>query len=289
MTIVITGATGHLGRHTLDALLAKGVAPSDIVAGGRSTEKLADFAERGVRVVPIDYTKPETLDAAFAGADQVLLISASEPGQRFAQHSAATTAAKKAGVGHLVYTSILHADTTEHVLAPDHKATEELIAESGIPATILRNGWYTENFTSAAAQAAQSGEVVASVGEGRVASASRQDYAEAAAVALTDPAVRGTTYELSGDTAWNHDDLAAAVAEIAGRPVVYRDVTPEEYGEILSGFGLDAGTVGFVVALDQNTKAGLLDSTTGELAALIGHPTTPLVEGLRADLTVQPA
>lgn len=289
MTLVITGATGHLGRHTLEALLAKGVAASDIVAGGRSTDKLADFAARGVNVVPIDYTKPETLDAAFAGADQVLLISASEPGQRFGQHSAVIGAAKKAGVGHLVYTSILHADTTEHVLAPDHKATEQLIAESGVPATILRNGWYTENFTTAAAQAAQTGEIVASVGGGRVASASRQDYAQAAAVALTDPAVRGKTYELSGDVAWNHDDLAAAASEIAGRPVVYREVTPDEHGRILAGFGLDAGTVAFVVALDQDTKAGLLDSTTGELAALIGRPTTPLVDGLRADLAAKSA
>ncbi|MEO6116310.1 MAG: SDR family oxidoreductase [Pseudolysinimonas sp.] len=289
MTIVITGATGHLGRLTLDALLAKGVAPSDIVAGGRSTDKLADFAARGVTVVPLDYTKPETLDAAFAGAEQVLLISASEPGQRFAQHSAVVDAAKRAGVAHLAYTSILHADTTEHVLAPDHKATEQLIAESGIPATFLRNGWYTENFTSSAAQAIQSGEIVASVGDGRVASASRQDYAEAAAIVLTDPSSRGKTYELSGDTAWNHHELAAAVAEIARRPVVYRDVTPQEHGEILSGFGLDAGTVGFVVALDQNTKAGLLDSTTGELAALIGRPTTLLVDGLRADLALQSA
>jgi NAD(P)H dehydrogenase (quinone) len=289
MTLVITGATGHLGRLTLESLLAKGVAPLDIVAGGRDTDKLADFAARGVRVVTLDYTKPETLDAAFAGAEQVLLISASEPGQRFTQHSAVVKAAKKAGVAHLAYTSILHADTTEHVLAPDHQATEQLITESGIPATFMRNGWYTENFTNSAAQAAQTGEIVASVGDGRVASASRKDYAEAAATVLVDPTTHGKTYELSGDTAWNHDELAAAVAEIVGRPVVYREVTPAQHGEILAGFGLDAGTAAFVVALDQDTKAGLLDSTTGELAALIGRPTTPLVDGLRADLALQSA
>ncbi len=284
MTIVVTGATGHLGRLAVESLLAKGVAPSEIVAGGRHLEKLDDFAALGVTVVPLDYAKPETLDAALAGAEQLLLVSASEPGQRFAQHSAVVGAAKKAGIAHLVYTSILHADTTEHVLAPDHKATEQVIAESGIPSTILRNGWYTENYTQAAGQAAQTGEIVASVGKGRVASASRRDYAEAAAVVLTDPATRGKVYELSGDVAWTHDDLAAAASEIAGRPIVYRDVTPEEHGEILSGFGIEPGTVAFIVALDQDTKAGLLDSTTGDLAGLIGHPTTPLVDGLREDL-----
>lgn len=289
MTIVITGATGHLGRLAIAALLAQGVAPSEIVAGGRSLDKLADFAAQGVAIVPLDYSAPETVAAALAGADQVLLISASEPGRRVAQHAVVIDAATKAGVGHLVYTSILAATTTEHVLAPEHKATEEAIVASGIPATILRNGWYTENFTRSASEAIESGEIVGSVGEGRIASASRADYAEAAAVVLTDPSKRGVVYELAGDTAWSHDELAAAVSEIAGRPVAYRDVTPEEHGAILTGFGLDAGTVGFVVAMDQNTKAGLLDSTTGELSALIGHPTTPLIDGLREDLAVAAA
>lgn len=289
MTIVVTGATGHLGRLVIESLLAKGVASDQIVAGGRSTDKLADFAAQGVKVVELDYTKPETLDAAFAGATQLLLISASEPGKRFAQHSAVIDSAKKAGVAHLVYTSILGADTTPHVLAPDHKASEEAIAASGIPATILRNGWYTENYTQSAGQASQTGEIVASVGDGRVASASRRDYAEAAAAVLTNPELQGKVYELSGDTAWTHDELAAVVSEIAGRPVVYRDVTPEEHGEILTGFGLDEGTVGFVVALDQNTKAGLLNSTTGELAALIGHATTPLLQGVQQDLVAESA
>jgi NAD(P)H dehydrogenase (quinone) len=284
MTIVITGATGHLGRLTLEALLAKGVAPAEIVAGGRTTDKLADVAARGVRVVPLDYTQPETVDAALAGATQVLLISASDPGDRVAQHRTVVDAAKRVGVGHLAYTSILHADTTEHALAPDHKATEELITASGIPATFLRNGWYTENFTGGVRQAIESGEIVGSVGEGRVASASRSDYAEAAAAVLADAALQGRVYELSGDTAWSHDELASAASELAGRPVVYRDVTPEEHGAILSGFGLDEGTVGFVLALDRGTKAGLLDSTTGELSTLIGHPTVPLLDGLRADL-----
>jgi NAD(P)H dehydrogenase (quinone) len=284
MTIVITGATGHLGRLVVDSLLTRGVAPAEIVAGGRRIDKLADLAAEGVRVVPLDYAKPETLDAAFAGATQVLLISASDPGQRLAQHTAAVEAATKAGVSHLAYTSILRAATTPHVLAPDHKATEELIAASRLSATILRNGWYTENYTNTIEQAGQSGEIVASVGAGRVASASRKDYAEAAAVVLTDPATRGKVYELSGDVAWDYEELAEAASEASGRPVVFRDVTPEEHAEILTGYGLDAGTVGFVVALDQNTKDGLLSETSGELSALIGRPTTPLLEGLRAAL-----
>ena len=282
MTIVVTGATGHLGRLVVESLLAKGVAPAEIVAGGRSIDKLADLAAQGVTVVPLDYTKPETLDAAFAGATQVLLISASEPGTRVALHAAALDAAKRAGVEHLVYTSAPRATTSELVLAPEHKATEELIAASGIPATILRNGWYTENYASTVEQARQSGEIVASVGDGRVASASRRDYAEAAAVVLTDPATRGTVYELSGDTSWDYDEFAAATAEVTGRPVAFRNVTPEEHTAILTSVGLDAGTAGFVVALDQNTKAGLLGETSGDLGRLIGRPTTPLLDGLRA-------
>jgi NAD(P)H dehydrogenase (quinone) len=280
MTIVVTGATGHLGRLVVESLLAKGVAPAEIVAGGRSTDKLADFAAQGVTVVSLDYTKPETLDAAFAGATQVLLISASEPGSRVALHAAAIDAAKRAGVAHLVYTSAPKAATSELVLAPEHKATEELIAASGIPATILRNGWYTENYANTVEQARRTGEIVASVGAGRVSSASRKDYAEAAAAVLTDPATRGSVYELSGDTAWDYNEFAATVAELTGRPVVFRDVTPEEHAAILTSVGLDAGTAGFVVALDQNTKAGLLGETSGDLGRLIGRPTTPLLDGL---------
>ena len=286
MTIVITGATGHLGRLVVESLLAKGVAPAEIVAGGRSIDKLADLAERGVTVVPLDYTKPETLDAAFAGATQVLLISASEPGNRVALHAAALDAAKRAGVEHLVYTSAPKATTSELVLAPEHKATEELIAASGIPATILRNGWYTENYTNTVEQAGQTGEIVASVGDGRVASASRKDYADAAAVVLTEEAARGKVYELSGDTAWNFDEFAAAAEQVTGRPVAFRDVTPEEHTAILTSVGLDAGTAGFVVALDQNIKSGLIAETSGDLGRLIGRPTTPLIEGLRESVSV---
>ena len=282
MSIVVTGATGHLGRLIVTALLRNGVPATDIVAAGRKVEKLADFAEQGVRVAQIDYSEPETLAAAFAGADTLMLVSASDPGQRVPQHTAAIDAAKAAGISRIVYTSAPQADTTALILAPDHKATEELIAASGLDFTILRNGWYTENYASNVEQARATGTIVSSVGDGRVASASRADYADAAAVVLAAPGHEGKVYELSGDVAWNFDELAAAIAGIVGRDVEYSRLTPEEHAALLASFGLDEGTVGFVVALDGNIRDGLLAETSGDLARLIGRPTTPLAEGLAA-------
>ena len=282
MSIVVTGATGHLGRLIVTALLRNGVPATDIVAAGRKVEKLADFAEQGVRVAQIDYSEPETLAAAFAGADTLMLVSASDPGQRVPQHTAAIDAAKAAGISRIVYTSAPQADTTALILAPDHKATEELIAASGLDFTILRNGWYTENYAGEIEKARESGSIVASVGDGRVASASRKDYADAAAVVLVGDDHAGQVYELSGDVAWNFDELAAAIAGIVGRDVEYSRLTPEEHAALLASFGLDEGTVGFVVALDGNIRDGLLAETSGDLARLIGRPTTPLAEGLAA-------
>lgn len=280
MTIVVTGATGHLGRHVIEALLARGVAPADLVAAGRRIETLDGFAAQGVRTARIDYTDPASLDAAFAGAELLLLISSSEVGQRAGQHAAAIDAAKRAGISHLVYTSAPHATTSDLLLAPEHKATEEAIEASGVPATILRNGWYTENYLHSLETARVTGEVVASVGAGRVASASRRDFAEAAAVVLTDPSVRGRVYELTGDHAWTFDELAAVIAQITGREVAYRDLEPDAYAAELRERGLDDGTIGFSVGLDQNIKAGLLGHTPGDLSSLIGRPTTPLRDGL---------
>jgi len=280
MTIVVTGATGHLGRLTVDSLLARGVAASDIRALGRSAERLAPLAAQGVETGVIDFEKPETLTAAFAGADAVLLVSGSEVGKRVPQHRNAIEAAEAAGVGRLVYTSAPHATDGGLVLAPEHKATEELLAASSLPVTILRNNWYTENYTGLIDQAAATGEIVGSAGDGRVASASRKDYAEAAAVVLTTDGHEGAVYELSGDVAWTFDELASAVGALAGREVVYRSVTPEEHTSILTGAGLDEGTAGFVVALDGNIRDGELADATSTLAELIGRPTTPLAQGL---------
>ncbi len=280
MSVVVTGATGHLGRLIVEGLLDAGVA--DVVAGGRRTERLADLAERGARVVEIDYDRPETLTAAFAGADTVMLVSSSEVGKRAAQHGAAIDAAKAAGVRRVVYTSAPHADTSDLVLAPEHKATEELLAASGLVTTILRNNWYTENYLSALQQAAGTGQIVGSVGTGRVASATRADLAAGAVAVLTGEGHDGQVYELTGDTAWTHQDLAAAAADVLGRDVVYVDVTPDEQRAGLLAAGLDEGTAGFVVALDQNTAAGDLADATDTLRTLLGRPTTPLVDGLRA-------
>jgi NAD(P)H dehydrogenase (quinone) len=284
MSYVVTGATGHLGRLVVQHLLADGVPAADIVATGRRTERLADLAEQGVRVAAVDYGRPETIAAAVEGADVVLLVSGSEVGQRVEQHRAVIEAAKGAGVRRLVYTSAPQADTSPLVLAPEHKATEEILRASGLTFTILRNGWYTENYVGDVQQAAASGEIVAAVGDGRVASAPRDDFAAAAAVVLRTEGHDDAVYELSGDVAWGFDDLAAAASEVLGRPVVFRAVTSEERRAGLLAAGLDEGTAGFVVALDENTRDGLLAGTSGDLARLVGRPTTPLADALRAAL-----
>ena len=288
MTIVVTGATGHLGQLTVQALLARGVPAQDIVAGGRNTDALQELAGLGVRTAVVDYTDPASLRAALVGADKVLLISGNVPGQRVAQHGAVIDAAKAAGVGQLVYTSAPKADDTPLVLAPEHAATEALIQESGVPFTILRNNWYTENYLDTARQAAVTGEVVGSAGNGRVASASRVDFAEAAAVVLTTDGHLGRTYELAGDVAWTFDDFTAVLSEVAGRPVTYRSVSTEEHIAILQSVGLDAGTAGFVAALDANIRDGALDSASTDLRDLIGRPTTPLAEELKSSVELRP-
>ena len=277
MTIVVSGATGNLGRLAVQHLLARGVAASDIVAGGRNASRLAALAEEtGVRTAVFDFTVPATLDAALAGAEKFVLVSSSEVGQRAAQHQNAIDAAVRAGVRQLVYTSAPKATESALILAPEHKATEEAIQASGVPATVLRNGWYHENYDDSFRQAADSGVYFASTGAGRVSSAPRTDYAEAIASVLTSEGHVGAVYELSGDTAWSGDDFAGAVAAATGREVVYRSVEPEQHHAALIEAGLDEGTAGFVVALDGNIRDGLLGETSGELERLIGHPTQPL-------------
>lgn len=280
MATVVTGATGRLGRLTVEALLSHGVAPTDIVATGRAVEKLSDLAERGVRVAALDYSN--VADGVLSAGDVVVFVSGSELGQRIAQHRSFVEAAVKARVARVIYTSAPAADDTTLVLAPEHAATEQLIRESGLDFTFLRNGWYSENYEQAFAQAAQTGVVIASAGSGRVASAAIADYAEALAVVAATGGHDNAVYELSGDVAWTYDDLAAAFSEVLGREVVYRPLTPEQHRSTLLGAGLDEGTAGFLVALDQNTVEGLLAVTTGELSKLIGRPTTPLIETVRA-------
>ncbi|WP_067608680.1 SDR family oxidoreductase [Nocardiopsis listeri] len=283
MSIVVTGATGHLGRLVVESLLERGLPAGEITATGRDTTKLADLAEHGVITTRADFDVPASLRAAFAGADTLLLVSGSEVGKRVPQHRNAIEAAKEAGVGHLVYTSVLRADRSTLSLAPEHKATEQILAESGLPHTLLRNGFYSEVYVDRLEQAREHGAVVGSAGQGRVSSASRRDYAEAAAVVLLDPAAHvGAVHELVGDQAWTYADLAVAIGEVLGREVAYRDLGDEGFRAVLTGAGMDEGTVEFVAGLEVATREGELWADPGLLAKLIGRPTTPIVETLRA-------
>ena len=291
MTILVTAANGQLGSLVIDALLERGADPADLVATARDTTKIEQLAARGIRTAQLDYDRPETIAAALDGVDAVLLISGSVPGQRAAGHRNVIDAAKAAGVTKLVYTSAPKATTADFALAADHKATEEAIAASGIPAVIVRNNWYTENYTTDVSRAASTAVIAASVGSGRVASASRADYAAGAAAVLLEDGHIGQVYEFGGDVAWNYDELAAAASELAGREIAYQRLTTDEHVAALEGFGLDAGTAAFVAGIDDAIRRGVLGDTDGTLSRLIGRPTTPLVDGLRAvvDVEEQPA
>lgn len=280
MTILVTGSTGHLGRLTIDALLRDGTAPEAIRAGARDVSRLSDLGERGVRAVRLDYDDPASLTEAMSGVERVVLISGTEFGRRVQQHSAVVDAAAAAGVRLLAYTSAPAARTSTLAVAPEHKATEEYIEVSGVPAVILRNAWYHENYLTAARQAADRGVIVSSTGEGRVASASRADYADAIAATITDLAHAGHVYELSGDTSWDFAEFAALVSDLSGRAVEYRSVSAEEHVATLVAAGLDEATAGFIVAMDGDIREGLLGVVTGDLSRLIGRPTTPLRDSI---------
>lgn len=281
MTVLVTAASGNLGRLVVDALLARGAAPAEIVAAARDTAKLTDAASRGIRVAELDYTRPETIAAALDGVDAVLLISGTAFGDRAAQHRNVIDAAAAAGVSKLVYTSAPKATESELVLAPEHAATEEAIAASGVPAVILRNNWYTENYAADVAAAAETGVIAAAAGAGRVASAPRRDFAEAAAAVLLEDGHLGNVYELGADEPWTFEELAAAASVVLGRDVAYVALTPDERVASLVAAGLDEGTAGFVAAIDEGIARGDLGETDGTLARLIGRPTTPLVDALR--------
>ena len=283
MTVLVTAASGHLGHLVVEALLARGAEPASIVATARDTARLADLESRGVRVAELDYARPDTIAAALEGVDSLLLVSASEPGGRLELHQHVIDAAVAAGVTKLVYTSAPRATTTSLIVAPDHKATEEAIVASGIPAVVLRNNWYTENYLADFARAATTGVLAASAGDGRVASASRADFAEAAAVVLLEDGHIGAVYEVGGDVAWDHTELAAVMSDVLGRPVTYRSLTTEEQRAGLEAAGLDAGTVRFVTTLGTDIRNGDLADTDGTLSRLIGRPTTPVRETLAAN------
>ncbi|SDB82662.1 NAD(P)H dehydrogenase (quinone) [Raineyella antarctica] len=278
MSLAVTGATGNLGGLVIDHLIERGTPADQVVALVRDVAKAADLVERGVEVRTFDYDRPAT--SALAGVDSLLLVSGTDLGRRQAQHRAVIDAAAAAGVGRVVYTSAPHAEASINPVAPDHKATEEYLAASGLGHVNLRNGWYHENFLGDLAAARQTGQVLTAAGHGRVASASRSDLADAAAVVLAGSET-DRTYKLTGDEAWRFDDLAADLAEVLHREVVAAHVSPAEKSEALEGMGLDAGLVGFLVGVDEAIAAGELGDTSGELAGLIGRPTSPIIDTLR--------
>jgi NAD(P)H dehydrogenase (quinone) len=284
MTIVVTGASGQLGHHVVAGLLEAGVPAGDIVAAVRTPAKAADLAARGVQVREADYDRPETLKAALADADQVLLISGSEMGRRLAQHQAVLTAAQEAGASLLAYTSIPAADTSPLLLAAEHKATEAAIRASGVPFAFLRNGWYFENYDSSIAYAAASGTLTGGAGDGRVSAGSRADYAAAAVAVLTSDGHAGQVYELGSDEAWTYADLAAAISAAAGKPVTYQNLSFEDNKAALLAAGLPEGYAQALADSDLGIAEGHLEVRSGDLARLIGRPATTLADAVAVSL-----
>ncbi|WP_374968309.1 SDR family oxidoreductase [Terrabacter sp. BE26] len=282
MTLLVTGASGHLGRLAVESLLQRGTAASDVVALARNPESVSELADRGVQVRQGDYSDPESLDAAFTGVDRLLLVSGSEVGRRTAQHGNVVDAAKRAGVAFLAYTSITRADTSDLVLAEEHRATEELLAASGLPHALLRNSWYLENYIGQLPVFLAHGTVLGAAGTGRVSAATRADYAEAAAVVLAGHGHEGAVYELGGDTAFTMGELAEAVGRMAGQEVVYRDMSVADYTAALVGAGLPEGYAAVLADGDRGLAQGQLFTDSGDLSRLLGRPTTTLEDALQA-------
>ncbi|EPN9365171.1 SDR family oxidoreductase [Cronobacter muytjensii] len=281
--IAITGATGQLGQRVINTLL-KTVAAQNIVAIVRNPAKAAALAEQGVQVRAADYSDVAALTCALQGVEKLLLISSSEVGQRVAQHRNVIEAAKAAGVQLIAYTSLLHADRSPLGLANEHVATENMLADAGIPYVLLRNGWYTENYLASVPPALEHGVFIGSAGDGKIASASRQDYADAAAKVLTLDNQAGRVYELAGDEAWTPGDLTALLSQTTGKNVVYQNLSEADFAAALTGAGLPEGFAALLADSDIGASKGGLFDDSHQLSALIGRPTTPLATSLRAAL-----
>lgn len=282
MTLVITGATGQLGRLVVEALLSRNVPAGQIVAGGRDLSKVADLAERGVQVRRIDYDDAGSLREAFTGAEKVLLVSGSEVGQRLPQHRNAIDAAKAVGVRLMAYTSIANADSTGMQLAAEHQATEKALRDSGVPFALLRNGWYLENYTNQLSVQLQHGAVLGSAGDGRISAAARADYAQAAATVLLSEGQEGKVYELGGDVPFTLSELASEVSAAAGQPVTYQDLPAEQYTQALVDAGLPEIYAAILADSDLGIARGDLLVTSGDLSRLIGRPVTPMRDAVQA-------
>lgn len=282
MSIVVTGATGHLGRHVVRQLLEK-VPADQVTAVVRDRDRAADLAGQGVRLAVADYNAPETFDGLFTAGDRVLLISGNEFDKgRVQQHTVVIDAAKRAGVALLAYTSA--PTSLKATLADDHRATEEVLVGSGVPYTLLRNGWYHENYTERLAPVLEHGAVVQAAGEGRISSASRADYAAAAVAVLTGEGHENKAYELGGDEAWGFAEYAAELSRQTGREIAYTPVSAEAYTGILTGAGLPAPLAAILAGVEASIEKGELIVTTGDLSRLTGRPATPLAEAVAAGL-----
>ncbi|WP_312838066.1 SDR family oxidoreductase [Pantoea piersonii] len=281
--IAVTGATGQLGRLVIEALLKK-VPAEQIIAAVRSPEKAADLAAKGVTVRKADYSQPETLMSALSGVDKLLLISGSEVGQREAQHQAVINAAKSASVKFIAYTSLLHADSSPLGLGVEHRATEALLQASGIPFALLRNGWYTENYAASIAPALTHHAFIGSAGEGRIASAARRDYADAAAEVISRDDEAGKIYELAGDDSYTLAEFAAEIARQSGEQVDYVNLSPAEFAAALKGAGLPDGLAEMLADSDKGASQGGLFDDSRSLSKLIGRATTPWQEVIKATL-----
>lgn len=270
--IAVTGATGQLGRLVVEKLKQK-VPASNLIALARSPEKASDL---GVNVRAADYDNPKTLVAALNGVDTLLLISSSEIGKRLSQHRNVINAAKQAGVNRVVYTSLLHADTSSLSLAEEHRQTEAELKASGLAFTILRHGWYTENYTGFIAGALSAGEFIGSAGDGKIAAATREDFAQAAAVVLTRDDQEGKIYELAGDSAWTLSELAAEVSRQTGRNIPYKNLPESDYASALINFGLPEPLAQALAGYDISASQGALFDDSHQLSTLIGRATTSL-------------
>ncbi|MBO4259009.1 SDR family oxidoreductase [Streptomyces griseorubiginosus] len=282
MSIVVTGATGHLGRHVVEQLLEK-VPAEQVTAVVRDEAKAADLAERGVKLAVADYNAPETFDHVFSAGDKVLLISGSEVGNdRVGQHRVVIEAAKAAGVALLAYTSAPGA--LKAALADDHRGTEEILLGSGVPYVLLRNGWYHENYTENLAPVLEHNAVVQAAGDGRVSSASRADYAAAAVAVLTGEGHENKTYELGGDEAWSFAEYAAELSKQTGKEIVYNPVSVEAFTGILAGAGLPEPVAAVIAGVDASVEKGELVVDSGDLSRLAGRPTSTIADAITAAL-----
>ena len=282
--IAITGANGQLGQLVIASLLEK-TNPSNIIALVRNLDSANNLKALGVQVREADYNKPDTLKNAFNGVDKLLLISGSEVGSRVAQHQAVIDAVKDKGLSLFAYTSILKADTSPMILAQEHKATEQAIKESGLPAVILRNGWYSENYTQSIGGVLASGMVASAAALGKLHTAARKDYAEAAAVVLTsDQPQVGKVYELAGDQGFTLEEYATEVSKQAGKAIQYQEMNGDDFQNLLVQVGLPEGFANVLADAEVQAAKGWLEETSQSLSQLIGRETTPLVNSITAAL-----